>query len=382
MKPTLRISIAASLLLSGLAHGQGEALKPSNESLKLEVERAIDRGIKFMLSQQQEGGHWGEARNPALTGLAVQAILGSPARVGDALTPEVEKALEYIRSCQALDGGIYIKGLGNYNTAISVMALLEAGQKEDVPLIMKARKFLVNQQADFDRRGVVDNAFDGGVGYGSSYSHPDLSNTYHALEALHATKKLAAETEAEDLLDLDWAAAIEFVKKCQQVPENKEDWVSRDKEDEGGFVYFPGKSMSVEEVAEGRTALRSYGSMGYAGLLSFIYAEMDKDDPRVEAVMGWLQKNYTLEENPGMGLEGLFYYYNTMSKALELMEVDTIQMPDGTEVNWREALTKQLFNLQKPDGSWANENGRWWEGDPILVTSYALLCLERIYAGL
>ena len=37
------------------------------------------------------------------------------------------------------------------------------------------------------------------------------------------------------------------------------------------------------ENSNGSIALRSYGSMSYAGLLSFIYAEMDSKDPRVVA---------------------------------------------------------------------------------------------------
>ena len=37
---------------------------------------------------------------------------------------------------------------------------------------------------------------------------------------------------------------------------------------------------------------------------------------------------------------------------------------------------------QNPKGYWLNENGRWWERDPILVTSYAILTLERIYYSL
>jgi hypothetical protein len=36
----------------------------------------------------------------------------------------------------------------------------------------------------------------------------------------------------------------------------------------------------------------------------------------------------------------------------------------------------------KRDGSWSNANGRWWEKEPALVTSYALLSLEMIYRGL
>ena len=52
------------------------------------------------------------------------------------------------------------------------------------------------------------------------------------------------------------------------------------------------------ENEDGSIALRSYGSMSYAGLLSFIYAEMDAKDPRVVAVREWLKKHYTIHENP------------------------------------------------------------------------------------
>ena len=37
-----------------------------------------------------------------------------------------------------------------------------------------------------------------------------------------------------------------------------------------------------------------------------------------------------------------------------------------------------MFNLQKEDGSWANENGRWMEKDSVLVSSYAILALEHL----
>ena len=43
---------------------------------------------------------------------------------------------------------------------------------------------------------------------------------------------------------------------------------------------------------------------------------------------------------------------------------------------------KRPVNLQQPDGSWANPNGRWWEKDPNLVTAYAVLALEIIHRGI
>ena len=193
--------------------------------------------------------------------------------------------------------------------------------------------------------------------------------------------KKSYQNNEGDFADLDWDAAISFVSKCQNLPStNNEKWVSKDEDDLGGFVYFPGSSMAGErENANGSIALRSYGSMSYAGLLSFIYAEMEANDPRVIAVREWLSKHYTIKENPGMGPQGLFYYYHTMAKALSLSGIRTIKDGDGKSKDWGRELSLHLINLQSKDGSWTNENGRWWEKDPVLVTSYALLTLERIY---
>ena len=59
-----------------------------------------------------------------------------------------------------------------------------------------------------------------------------------------------------------------------------------------------------------------------------------------------------------------------------------IVVPSSTMDNWRKELALELLNKQDPKGYWINENGRWWERDPILVTSYALLALERVYYSL
>ena len=120
-----------------------------------------------------------------------------------------------------------------------MMALMQAKDSEDTATIQNARKFLVNQQSDFDRKGVSDNVFDGGVGYGSRWAHSDLSNTHLAMEALFYAKKTYKKTE-QDITELDWDAAISFVSKCQNLPAtNNEKWVSEHPEDRGGFVYFP-----------------------------------------------------------------------------------------------------------------------------------------------
>jgi squalene-hopene/tetraprenyl-beta-curcumene cyclase len=114
-----------------------------------------------------------------------------------------------------------------------------------------------------------------------------------------------------------------------------------------------------------------------------IYADVKADDPRVTAVRDWISRHYTLKENPNMGAQGLFYYYHTMAKALAAANVNRIEKKDAEPVDWRTDLAVRLFDLQKSDGSWVNdESKRWMEDDGILVTSYALLALEQIYHSL
>lgn len=364
-----------------------------NVSLRLEIEHAIDRGLNWLATQQDgETGAWSETDYPALTALPVAAFLGDPSRDANAdLSPELIKGLEFIASKARRGGGIYGKGLATYNTALSMMALIQSGRDEYIGAVRSGRQFLINQQQDYDVQGVNDSEFDGGIGYGGSYAHSDLSNTHLALEALYYSKRLLADsatvTSEEESFELDWDAAIAFVSMSQNTDETakKLEFAAVNDENRGGFVYFPGDSKAGEdELPDGKkVALRSYGSMSYAGLLSFIYAELDRDDPRVAAVMTWLGRNFSVDENPGLKSQGLYYYYHTMAKALAAAGVNELPLSDGGSVDWREVLAVKLFDLQQEDGSWINEgSSRWWENDRVLVTAYAVLALEHIHRGL
>lgn len=378
-----------ALLFATVALTSAEQLTESKEvsnpylSVRLESERAIGTGVAYLKSQQQPGGNWGDANTPALTALALTAILRDPNYDHSAETPDwVNKGFDFIRSNQKTDGGIYGKGMATYNTSSSIMALLALGRKEDETLILKARAFLINQQTDWGNKGESDDQFDGGVGYGGTYAHSDMSNTYLSLEALYHSKKLATDSEHGQQPRLDWEAALTFVSRCQNLTEtNDQEFASDDPDNKGGFVYFPNDSKAgTQELPDGTIALRSYGSMSYAGLLSFIYADLEKDDPRIVAVMDWLSKNYTLKENPGLGQQGLYYYYQTIAKALSAAGVDKLKLPDGKEADWRLELSRQLLSNQREDGSWVNANSRWWENDPVLVSAYNIMSLAQLHA--
>ena len=109
-----------------------------------------------------------------------------------------------------------------------------------------------------------------------------------------------------------------------------------------------------------------------------IFAQVSRDDPRVVSAIDYARRHWTLDENPGMGQQGLYYYYTIMARALSLLDIDVLPaVEEGVAgVEWRDDLIAKIVSLQKEDGSWANSNNRFWENDPVLCTSYAMLTLE------
>ena len=392
LTPILFIGLAATPLA---AQDTVTGSPDGDVSLKLEIERAIAKGATYLTGQQDpETGSWSDPTLPAISALAISALMGDPnLDLSKGNPAAADKGYEFLLTNVKSDGGIYGKGLATYNTSLSIMALAQSGKEEHLPVIAKARRLLINQQQDFDKRGETDNLFDGGIGYGGSYAHSDLSNTHFAMEALYYSQKVLADTEYDESndFDLDWDAAIDFVSLVQNSEATVErigDGFGLREEDEGGFIYFPTNTKSDQIPIKGddgkeRTALRSYGSMSYAGLLAFIYADMDRDDPRVASVMRWLQNNYTLEENPGMDAQGLFYYYHTMSKALAITGTKELVTPEGSKIDWKKDLALKIMSLQRQNGSWINQkSNRWMEDDTTMVTAYGMLTLQHIYRTL
>ena len=252
--------------------------------------------------------------------------------------------------------------------ALAIIAFKEAnGNHHYDELLAAAEKFVKKEQWDEDEGKSEDNVFYGGAGYGGA-SRPDLSNTGFLLDALHELGR------GDD--DPAIQKALIFVSRSQNLKSKYNTEPFADKVNDGGFIYSPveGGQSPAGKTDDG--GLRSYGSMTYAGFKSMIYAGVKKDDPRVKAAHEWIQKHYTLDENPGMGAAGLYYYYHTFAKALDAIGDDTFVDGEGKSHNWRAELADKYIATQKPDGSWVNDNKRWMETDPNLVTAYGLLCFH------
>jgi squalene-hopene/tetraprenyl-beta-curcumene cyclase len=349
------------VVLAGWSVSRAEVDRP-------QVDASIHKGVQFLKTTQAEDGSWTSPNSLGITALVTHALLVSEVPVSDAA---VQKGLKRIEQAIRPDGGIYTDKSThkNYETAIALLALQSAnadGHFQDA--IAKAVEFLKHQQWDEEEVGDKSHVNYGGAGYGSK-SRPDLSNTAFFLDALKAAGVSASDPAIQKTLV--------FVSRCQNLKSEHNQTEFAALVNDGGFYYTPaaGGSSPAGQTPEG--GLRSYGSMTYAGLKSMIYAGLTPDDPRVQAAESWIRKFYTFDENPGMGQQGLYYYYQMMAKALEATGNDTFTDQSGTDHDWRGELVKSLIKRQLDNGSWVNSNQRWLEGDPNLVTAYCLIALEH-----
>jgi squalene-hopene/tetraprenyl-beta-curcumene cyclase len=203
-------------------------------------------------------------------------------------------------------------------------------------------------------------------------------NTYYSVEAIRLTQDVEDRRPAsEKRVDINWAETVKYIERLQNPPESGT-------ENAGGFFYKPGESKAGTATApDGTVVLRSYGSITYAGLLALIYANVSRDDVRVRSAFDWATRHWTLEENPGMGPRGLYFFYNIIAKSLAAYGQELVPRADGEFVNWRQALARKIVSVQRVDeegggGYWLNEDGSYWENNPVLVTAYSLLALETI----
>ncbi|TWU01212.1 hypothetical protein [Stieleria varia] len=339
------------------------------------IRQSVDQAIAFLKNRgQADDGSFSSETGVAVTALCVRAILEHRPQAKQ--MPYIQKAIAYIEANVQSDGGIYAKGSQhrNYETCAAVGALVTAGEPEKYDSVLKrAEAFLREIQWDAGEGAESSDTAYGGAGYGS-HKRPDLSNTSYYIDAM---KDLGNGSEDEAI-----QKALRFVSRSQNLAGHGNDTVHADKINDGGFYYTPAAGGQSKANADDDTsvALRSYGSMTYAGLKSMIYAGLTKDDPRVVAAMDFIRKNYALDNNPGMGKAGLYYYYHTFGKALDAAEVDLLVDAKGNPHNWRLELGQTLVADQQDDGSWVNNgNQRWMEGDRQLVTAYALLALKYCY---
>lgn len=369
---------------------------------------AIAKGLAYLRSRQTPSGAWmnkaevaptnePSAVEPvavAVTGLGLKAFMQMQAE-GTPRDPAAERALACVLRAHDGEGEFGGGAIANYVQASVISGLASVQDAASADAIRLAIERLKSMQWDESEGLTSRQDWYGGAGYGR-HGRPDLSNTQLMLDALHDAGVSPDDPAVQ--------RALSFVSRTQNLrASNSASWSTAGAND-GGFIYTPsngGESFASETAGEGRhgellpadaaRSLRSYGSMTYAGFKSLLYAGLGPDDPRVKAAFDWIRRHYTFEENPGLGRQGLYYYYHAMSRALRAAQQPTIiplpraaagsnstsdAAPPAAR-NWRDELIDAITARQRPDGSWINDESRWMENEPELTTIYAVLALQE-----
>lgn len=330
------IAVAGIVTIAGFA-------RAIDEAHYRQAREMIEKSIEYLRSQQdEETGGWvvmpeGAPQLPAISSLVLTGMLMEPDIGPD--DPTVARGVDFVLSFQQPDGGIYDRVLANYNTSIALSALARVNTSEAGGAIEGGQAFLKGIQWSEDalehpETGDVDaqHPFYGGVGYGRN-GRPDMSNTTLMLQGLRDSG-LDCDDEA-------FTRALTFLSRTQMHGEIN-DMPYAEGSTQGGFIYATSptgdeigvgesKAGTIEEtLSDGTTVsrLRAYGSMTYAGFKSYIFADLDRDDPRVQLAYDWIRQHYDLSENPGLGTDGMYYYYVTFSRAMDAWGLPTVEVFD------------------------------------------------------
>ena len=264
-----------------LAHA-ADAMDPA---LREKARRSVDAGLNYLRSQQAADGS--VARSVGITALSLRAFLESHRGYNEGDGAFITRQVEYLLSKAKADGSIS-ESLQNtsYNTSVAMVALAATKNPKYAPVISAAQKFLIRHQIDEEDGYKQDHRYYGGIGYGGD-ERPDMSNVYLAMEGLKA-----ASTDPKDPV---WQKALVFVNRSQNRSEsNDQKWAAND----GGFIYMPGWNPPEFDIPADK-ATSSYGGMTAAGLLSLLFAGVDKSDPRVQAAYKWMTDELHPRAQPG-----------------------------------------------------------------------------------
>ncbi len=338
------------------------------ESLAMESRAGLRRGLNFLLAQQLPDGSW--ARHPALTGLAVLALLNAP---GDLRTSEsataAERAAGWLRRRLAEEAvvppGSELSPRPVLQLAVGSWALIRLGQQADRPLLGEVRtRILAAQCLDVP----LNNSDHGGFRPHPG-AIPDFMTTAYALETLQLLEAAG--------LNAGPAPGLAVIRP--EVISSAADWLWRRVPEEPGAMATADRVLEQKELT-GLQAAAVFKSLFYAGVTA--------DNSRVGILYAWFGRKTSFAENPGAGDAGYYTYIFTLAQALRGCERQGMFMDDAAGKtgarkasmkncgDWRRKMLEALLERQAGDGGWHQSVPDWWETRPELTTAYGVLAME------
>ena len=326
---TIALVLTAAALSSSQAADPPACVGPNPKLWK----QTIDKATGYLKTAQAEDGTWSKATNDGITSVVLLGLLRTGEVAAD--DPLVNKSMKYVASLENKESGHLASGakdhLQNYLTSINLLALQQSDAKKYEATIKKAAAFLKAMPYDEKKDKKPEDVFYGGVGYGGD-TRPDMSNTIFCLEALRA-----GGVPKDDPI---FKKVLVYVSRSQNLAGEYNDQPWAGKINDGSFNYGAGPaSQSKAKDAPADTPRPGYGAMTCAGLLALDACGVDHKDPRFQKAWEWLQKEYTVDVDPGMpagrGGVGYLYYLQALAKCLHMMGVDEITDGKGKKHDWR-----------------------------------------------
>lgn len=298
------------------------------------VSHMIQRGLMYLLSNQQEDGSWYNYGYPvAETSMAVLALLNAGYSREDTA---VANGLDYIMSRIPADRETWDGSLGsypNYCTSMAIMALAASRNPDYHDELAKMRDWLITAQ--YRSEG---SDYDGSFSYYGGGSG-DLSNSQWSLMGLSASDgALGLDADADNST---YQAAIGWIDRCREGAHNYN----------GGCLYNPSDD-------------RFTPCMTAAGVWSYALCGIGTDDARVLELLDWLAANYSWNYT-----NARIYQRVTMAKALVMSHKTKLG-----EHDWFSDLTDVLAAEQQGNGSW--NTGDWLDGGAVMDTAFGVMALQ------
>jgi hypothetical protein len=327
-------------------NGRAKAL--SQHGGKVESEKAVLRGLRFLVTSQNPNGSWGKTCKAAMVGFGLLSFLGH-GETSDSpeFGPTIKRAIDWVLdSGKEFDGRLSMEpkftATGVYSHAIVTYALCEyytiTKDERAVELLTKAIDYIVDGQGP-----------DGGWMYAYDKSGSDTSVSGWQMQALKAAHLTELQIKGVDAA-LD--RAVLFLRQIQGP--------------KGGFGYRrPDDRYSLTGV----------------GVYCTYFWKQDKDETvrdGIKFMMDQSGKAFPVQYKHQKA-DLYAWYYNTQACYL---------FGGAAWKKWNGVLQDQIVGNQSPNGSWPPVAGKAYGGElqlapdgdgPLYRTNLCILMLEVYY---
>ncbi len=334
-----------TILLCGLL----PAMLPRSAAAQVtadDVRQAIDQAVRYLKQQQLANGSWPERADHAggVTALVTLALLnaGEPPD-----SPVVQNALDYLRDTNPLT---------TYAVSLQLMVFATAAPQRDRLIIRKYATWLHDAAHHYNTK----------LGPAMAWRYTPHPNSYdNSCTQFAVLALMEAERVGVSMPDALWEQVANHFRACQAANGG---WAYGGGHPPTGSMTTAGTASLV--IASGQVAQRRAAVVGGAVRCCGNHDDVT-DWLRIESGLEWLARSFSVRNNPGSGGNILYYLYG-----LERVGRLTGRRFIGNH-DWYREGAEYLIDMQRRGAA-----GQWrgrgiGEDNPIIGTSFALLFLSK-----